>query len=48
MEKGDTDFSKLLKSITKSRQISVAMIIYFWLEMLHAVKYIHSNGNCIF
>ncbi|KAK7872745.1 hypothetical protein R5R35_011878 [Gryllus longicercus] len=44
MEKGDTDLSTLLKLMTKSGDVSLPMIIYYWTEMLHAVKQIHDHG----
>ncbi|XP_076626372.1 dual specificity protein kinase monopolar spindle 1 isoform X2 [Colletes latitarsis] len=44
MEVGDTDLSRLLKSMTQEKQISFAMILYYWTEMLTAVKHIHDNG----
>ena len=45
MEKGDTDFSKLMKEITKTKKISIPMVIYYWTEMLNAVKDIHERGD---
>ncbi|XP_029156036.1 probable serine/threonine-protein kinase mps1 [Nylanderia fulva] len=44
MEMGDTDLSKLLKSMSQEKQISLTMILYYWTEMLTAVKHIHDNG----
>ncbi|XP_066994171.2 dual specificity protein kinase TTK [Anabrus simplex] len=45
MEKGDTDFSTLLKMMWSSKEgISMPMIIYYWTEMLSAVKDIHDYG----
>ncbi|CAH1402008.1 unnamed protein product [Nezara viridula] len=44
MEKGDTDFSRLMKDITKTKKISMSMITYYWTEMLNAVKDIHDKG----
>ncbi|KAL0134308.1 hypothetical protein PUN28_001247 [Cardiocondyla obscurior] len=41
MEMGDTDLSRLLRSMSK---ISLTMILYYWTEMLTAVKHIHDNG----
>lgn len=42
---GDTDLSRLLKSMSQEKQISLTMILYYWTEMLTAVKHIHDNGN---
>ncbi|KOX79370.1 Dual specificity protein kinase Ttk, partial [Melipona quadrifasciata] len=44
MEMGDTDFSRLLKTMSREKQISHTMILYYWTEMLTAVKHIHDNG----
>lgn len=44
MEKGDTDFSRLLKDIMKTKKISMSMITYYWTEMLNCVKDIHEKG----
>ncbi|XP_012287709.1 serine/threonine-protein kinase MPS1 [Orussus abietinus] len=44
MEMGDTDLSKLLKSIRQEKQLPLTMILYYWTEMLTAVKHIHDNG----
>nr|XP_012231730.1 PREDICTED: LOW QUALITY PROTEIN: protein kinase 3 [Linepithema humile] len=44
MEMGDTDLSRLLKSMSQEKQIPLMMILYYWTEMLTAVKYIHDNG----
>ncbi|XP_075227532.1 dual specificity protein kinase monopolar spindle 1 [Lycorma delicatula] len=44
MEKGDTDLSKLLRDIQRKKKISMSMIIYYWTEMLNAVKEIHHRG----
>ncbi|CAD1469945.1 unnamed protein product, partial [Heterotrigona itama] len=44
MEMGDTDFSRLLKTMSREKQISLTMILYYWTEMLTAVKHIHDNG----
>lgn len=48
MEKGDIDLSKLLRDISKTKNLSMSMIIYYWTEMLKAVKDIHDKGNNIF
>lgn len=45
MEKGDTDLSKLIKDVNKSKKISAAMIVYYWTEMLNAVSFIHKRGT---
>lgn len=45
MEMGDTDLSRLLKSMSQEKQISITMILYYWTEMLTAVKHIHDNGK---
>ncbi|XP_014485280.1 PREDICTED: uncharacterized protein LOC106749883 isoform X2 [Dinoponera quadriceps] len=44
MEMGDTDLSRLLKSMSQEKQITLMMILYYWTEMLIAVKHIHDNG----
>ncbi|KMQ97429.1 dual specificity protein kinase ttk [Lasius niger] len=44
MEMGDTDLSRLLKSMSQEKQVSLTMILYYWTEMLTAVKHIHDNG----
>ncbi|XP_063234762.1 uncharacterized protein LOC134537834 isoform X2 [Bacillus rossius redtenbacheri] len=45
MEKGDTDLSKLIRECSKKRKkLSVPMIVYYWTEMLNAVKCIHDHG----
>jgi len=45
MEKGETDFSKLMKNISKTSRIPIITIIYYWVEILRAVKNIHENGK---
>jgi serine/threonine protein kinase len=45
MEKGDTDLSHLIRDISKTKKISMSMIIYYWTEMLQAVKDIHDQGG---
>lgn len=45
MEMGDTDLSRLLKSMSQEKQIPLTMILYYWTEMLTAVKHIHDNGK---
>jgi hypothetical protein len=45
LEKGEFDLSKLMKIISKSNQIPIIKIIYYWVEMLTAVKNIHANGK---
>ncbi|XP_034194254.2 dual specificity protein kinase monopolar spindle 1 [Osmia lignaria lignaria] len=44
MEMGDTDLSRLIKSMLQEKQIPLTMILYYWTEMLTAVKHIHDNG----
>lgn len=48
MEKGDTDFSRLMKDIMKTKKISMPMITYYWTEMLTCVKDIHEKGNSLY
>jgi hypothetical protein len=45
MEKGETDFSRLMKNISKNNHIPIITIIYYWVEILRAVKIIHENGK---
>lgn len=45
MEMGDTDLSRLLKTMSQEKQIRLTMILYYWTEMLTAVKHIHDNGK---
>lgn len=42
MEKGDIDFSKLIRC---AKNMSVHMIMYYWSEMLKAVNEIHTKGK---
>ncbi|XP_011314251.1 dual specificity protein kinase TTK [Fopius arisanus] len=45
MEMGDTDLSRFLKSVSaEKRTLPLTMILYYWTEMLTAVKHIHDNG----
>ncbi|XP_069695862.1 uncharacterized protein Mps1 isoform X2 [Periplaneta americana] len=44
MEKGETDLSMLIKDISKTNQIPMTTIVYYWVEMLRAVKNIHAYG----
>ncbi|XP_066584688.1 uncharacterized protein Mps1 isoform X2 [Prorops nasuta] len=44
MEMGDTDLSRLLRSMLQHKQLPLTMILYYWTEMLTAVKHIHDNG----
>uniref|UniRef100_T1HSQ9 Protein kinase domain-containing protein n=1 Tax=Rhodnius prolixus TaxID=13249 RepID=T1HSQ9_RHOPR len=44
MEKGDIDFSRLIKDISKIKKIPMSMVIYYWTEMLSAVMDIHDKG----
>lgn len=45
MEKGDIDFSRLIKDISKIKKIPMSMVIYYWTEMLSAVMDIHDKGK---
>lgn len=46
MERGDTDLSKFLKDkATSDEGISPQLIMYYWTEMLLAVKSIHDNSK---
>jgi hypothetical protein len=47
MEKGETDLSRLIKNISKTSQLHIITIIYYWVEILRAVKNIHENGKLI-
>lgn len=47
MEKGETDLSRLIKTISKTNQIHIITILYYWVEILRAVKNIHENGKLI-
>ncbi|VDP05200.1 unnamed protein product [Soboliphyme baturini] len=42
LEKGDTDLGSFIQS--RSERPSLAMIAYYWMEMLKAVKVIHEQG----
>ncbi|KAI4491337.1 hypothetical protein M0802_010270 [Mischocyttarus mexicanus] len=44
MEMGDTDLSRLLKLTSQEKKLPLTMILYYWTEMLTAVKYIHDHG----
>ncbi|XP_014203423.1 serine/threonine-protein kinase pakF [Copidosoma floridanum] len=45
MEIGEIDLSRLLKSmLAEKKKIPLSMILYYWTEMLTAVKHIHDNG----
>nr|XP_018906101.1 PREDICTED: dual specificity protein kinase Ttk-like [Bemisia tabaci] len=44
MELGETDLSRLLKDIKKTKEISPIRILYYWTEMLTAVQEIHEKG----
>lgn len=48
LELGDTDFSQVLKSMNPKKQIPYPMILYYWTEMLSAVKHIHENSEFYF
>lgn len=45
MEMGDTDFRSLLHSMSEKKKLPLTMILYYWTEMLTAVKHIHDNGE---
>jgi serine/threonine protein kinase len=45
MEKGEIDFSELIKNISKTSRIPIITIIYYWVEILRAVQHIHANGK---
>ena len=46
MERGDTDLSRFLKDKAMSAEgISPQLIMYYWIEMLLAVKSIHDNSK---
>jgi serine/threonine protein kinase len=47
LEKGETDLSRLIKNISKTNQIHIITILYYWVEILRAVKNIHENGKLI-
>ncbi|XP_044272223.1 dual specificity protein kinase TTK [Tribolium madens] len=45
LEVGGTDLSKILKeSALNTAHMPLYMLLYYWMEMLYAVKQIHSNG----
>lgn len=45
LEVGGADLSKILKeSASSSNHMPMYMLLYYWMEMLYAVKQIHSNG----
>ncbi|XP_044728629.1 serine/threonine-protein kinase MPS1 [Chrysoperla carnea] len=41
MEKGEMDLGQLIEN---SKNLHIAMVVYYWIEMLTAVKCIHDNG----
>lgn len=46
MERGETDLSRFLKDKASSDEgISAELIMYYWMEMLMAVKSIHDNSK---
>ena len=45
MEKGETDLSKLIKDITKTKPMPISTIVHYWTEMLRAVKDIHAKSK---
>ncbi|CAH1104821.1 unnamed protein product [Psylliodes chrysocephalus] len=45
LEKGGNDFSTVLKNLaSQEKNIPLYMLIFYWMEMLLAVKQIHDNG----
>lgn len=49
LEKGERDLSKILKELsTNVEHLPMYMLIYYWMEMLYAVKQIHENGKASF
>ncbi|KAL1490961.1 hypothetical protein ABEB36_011630 [Hypothenemus hampei] len=45
LEHGGKDLNAILKRLaTKQANIPIYMLLFYWLEMLYAVKQIHSNG----
>ncbi|KAG5886516.1 hypothetical protein JTB14_024170 [Gonioctena quinquepunctata] len=45
LEKGGDDLSKILKKLATQRaHIPIYMLHFYWMEMLHAVRQIHSRG----
>lgn len=48
LELGDTDLSKFLKTILNEKKLPLTLILYYWTEMLTAVKHIHDHGNFLF
>jgi len=47
MEQGDTDLSRILKDrISSGEGVSPEMILFYWSEILLAVKSIHDNSKC--
>jgi serine/threonine protein kinase len=50
MEEGEIDFSKLMENMDNSlenNQLPIITVVYYWAEILRAVKYIHENGKFI-
>lgn len=49
LEKGEADLAKILKDLSNAnRHLNMHMLIYYWMEMLYAVKQIHENGKKVF
>ncbi|KAI4461387.1 mixed lineage protein kinase [Holotrichia oblita] len=45
IEKGEKDLARILKELsTNTEHLPMYMLIYYWMEMLYAVKQIHDNG----
>lgn len=45
LERGVTDLSKLLKKLLTKQHLPMHKLMYYWMEMLYAVKQIHENGT---
>lgn len=46
LEKGEKDLARILKELSGNTEyLPMYMLIYYWMEMLYAVKQIHDNGN---
>ncbi|KRT80024.1 protein kinase [Oryctes borbonicus] len=45
LEKGEKDLAKILKELSSNTEhLPMYLLIYYWMEMLYAVKQIHDNG----
>lgn len=46
LEKGGEDLSTILKQLAKKQtRLPNYMLLFYWMEMLYAVKQIHMNGS---